>query len=111
MANLLKTFGGLAGVIPAGVGGWVGLGISLQVIATRAAIILGTIGTPDITAEQTQALADALQKDLEKIFSGIATGGVAGLHPLSGVLNTTKGIFGDLSALLKSPPAGCSVRG
>lgn len=109
LANLLTTFGGLAGVIPAGVGGWIGLGISLHVIGTRAAIIIGTMATPGISPEQTQALADALQNDLEKIFTGIATGGITGLHPISGLLNTTKGIFGDLSALLKARPAGCGI--
>ncbi len=106
LAKVLNSFAGLAGVVPAGLGGWIALGINLHLIGTRAVIILSTLSS-DGNPEDTEDLAKTLQEDLEKAIAGAATGGLAGLHPLSDVLNATKGIFEDLAALLKAPPAGC----
>lgn len=108
-ANLLQNFAGLMGLLPPGIGSWISLGLTMRLIAERAALILGTMGDPNVDAEELQRLSDKLQEDLKDMIMGLAKEGLSQLPQLPGLgdFNTGDSIGSDIGKLTRPRPEGC----
>ncbi len=105
-ASLLQTFAGLTGLLPPGIGTWVSLGLTMRLIAARAAVILGTIGDPNVDADELQRLSDKLQQDLRDMIKNLAKSGLPKL-PGQEAFEIGDSIGSSIGQLTRPTPEGC----